>query len=480
MKNPSRATQKTFQLIAAVLLALTGIAWMLFTARAERQAQIDPSGTAPADATSSTPALPPIVVPDPSITISTTAAAPGLLATETSSFTTEPSDTVTPTLTASVTPTATPGPTQVFLPAVIRPGLPVPSVKTLICASPSIPIPDNHAEGISHILSSTDTRVITDLDIRLNINHTMVGDISVRLEHQPSGKSITLINRPGHPASTYGCTVNHITAILDDEMSWSAEDKCLAVPPAIAGSFIPDEPLNTFDGDLLAGQWKLTVIDNAQYDTGSLTSWCIFASVSPDPAQPTPTPEIPTLPNQRILSGITGQPQKYNLDCETRSAIDWARYFGVVIGEDQFFNGLPSTDNPDTGFVGDVNGVWGQIPPDDYGVHAQPIAARLRHYGLQATARRYMSWGELKSEIAAGRPVIVWVIGALRYGIPEIYTPSDGLHTVVAAYEHTLVATGYTQTSIYLLNGGVIAPYPIEKFLDSWSVLGNMAVIAAP
>jgi len=91
--------------------------------------------------------------------------------------------------------------------------------------------------------------------------------------------------------------------------------------------------------------------------------------------------------------------------------VDWANYLGRSINEYTFLNQLPKSDNPDKGFVGSVYGTWGQIPPDPYGVHAPPVAALLREYGLNAYAHRPLSWDQLRAEIAHGNPVIVWVIG---------------------------------------------------------------------
>jgi uncharacterized protein YvpB len=176
------------------------------------------------------------------------------------------------------------------------------------------------------------------------------------------------------------------------------------------------------------------------------------------------------------------------LDCESRSAVDWARFFGFYINEYEFFNGLPPSDNPDQGFVGNVWGTWGQIPPAAYGVHAEPIAKRLRQYGLtQADAQQYLTWNHLKAEIAAGRPVIVWILGSgysgYEYvvpGIPIYYQSIDGHISTVARFEHTVILTGYDQDSVTYLNGANIYQKSLEEFLQSWSALGNMAVVYQP
>jgi TolB protein len=197
----------------------------------------------------------------------------------------------------------------------------------------------------------------------------------------------------------------------------------------------------------------------------------------------TPTPTgTPTasVPSQANITGISGRFQALPLDCESRSAVDWAAYFGVEIDELEFFYSLPQSDNPDKGFVGDVHGSWGQIPPKPYGVHAEPVAALLRAYGLDAQAVRDVSLDALRSEIAAGRPVIAWVTGQVAWGTPVPYTASDGSRTIVARYEHTVMVIGYNKHEVRILDGAQVYTRQWGDFERSWAVLGNMAVIMRP
>ena len=183
------------------------------------------------------------------------------------------------------------------------------------------------------------------------------------------------------------------------------------------------------------------------------------------------------LPLEAEVSEISGKRQSLPLSCESRSAVDWAGYFGTEIDEIEFFEGIPSSDNPDLGFVGDVNGSWGQIPPDPYGVHAEPVAQRLREYRLKAKAVRGMTLEEIQAEIASGQPVITWVIGHVGFGDSEEYTSSSGETTVVAKFEHTVVVIGYTENKITVLDGSRIYSVYKKTFTRSWDVLGNQAVI---
>jgi uncharacterized protein YvpB len=184
------------------------------------------------------------------------------------------------------------------------------------------------------------------------------------------------------------------------------------------------------------------------------------------------------LPEAAYVSGLIGRAQTYPLSCESRSAVDWAAYWGVSISESEFLLALPVTDNPDAGFVGSYYGAWGSIPPASYGVHAKPVAALLRQYGLQAEARYDLSWDDLRAEIAAGRPVIVWVIGQMWPGTPVPYNTSDGHNTIVARFEHTMIVTGYNSAYVYATDSstGAGMAFYHSTFLNSWSVLGNMAI----
>jgi uncharacterized protein YvpB len=198
---------------------------------------------------------------------------------------------------------------------------------------------------------------------------------------------------------------------------------------------------------------------------------------------PTSTPSTTVTPSQTptpldetFIEGIRGRWAAYSLDCEARSAVDWAAYFGVQIEEITFFNQLPVSDDPETGFVGDVQAPWGQTPPDPYGVYAGPVADFLRDYGLNAVPVRGMTWDQLRAEISQGRPVIVWVVGRVGEGTPIAYTSSLGQQTTVARFEHTVIVTGYSKLTVTVLDGYWVYSRSIRDFLTSWEVLGNMAI----
>jgi subtilisin-like proprotein convertase family protein/uncharacterized protein YvpB len=352
----------------------------------------------------------------------------------------------------------------------------------LFCADLNNPlyIPDNDAPGINSDISISDTRFLVNTRLYLDISHSFVGDLVVTLSNLSSNQSVNVIDRPGIPP--YGCNNSDIVTILDDGAIQYADDQCAVSPHAISGIYLPMQGLSTFSGTSASGTWRLNVSDHYNNDIGYLNQWCLEMNLADSIPAPTSTPNPIILPPTAYVGGMSGQDQALNLDCESRSAVDWAKHFGFNIDEFDFQSHLPGSDDPEAGFVGNPDGNWGNIPPADYGVHAPSVANILSEYGLTASSIKSLSWDDLRSEIAAGNPVIVWIIGdAFRNivnGTPHYYTAdSTGNLSIVAPNEHTVILVGYDSSYVKVLNGARFFDIQIDQFLDSWSVLDFMAVL---
>ncbi len=183
------------------------------------------------------------------------------------------------------------------------------------------------------------------------------------------------------------------------------------------------------------------------------------------------------VPDSAYVSGFVGYAQSYTLDCEARSAVDLAAYFGVNIGHSDFLSRLPKSDDPNEGFVGNYYDPRGKIPPASYGVYEEPVARLLQQYGLNAVGAYGFSEIALKAQIAAGRPVMVWVVGNTEMGYPVSYTASStGRTTAVVPFQHTVVVIGYDANTVTIQDGGMKYSRDWSTFLLSWGVLGNRAV----
>ncbi len=149
------------------------------------------------------------------------------------------------------------------------------------CDSPASPlaIPGNDPLGVSDTIVIAGSGVIADLRVCLRIDHTRVGDLSASLTHVETGTTVTLVDRPGVPSSPLGCSGDDIIAVLDDAAAAAVEDECAGAVPTIAGTFLPNEPLSAFDGEGIAGSWRLTVADIANPNTGSLIGWSLIPAL---------------------------------------------------------------------------------------------------------------------------------------------------------------------------------------------------------
>ncbi|MCA9933972.1 MAG: proprotein convertase P-domain-containing protein [Anaerolineales bacterium] len=154
----------------------------------------------------------------------------------------------------------------------------------VFCSAPGVSIPDGDPNGVSDSLVVSALGTILDLDVVVTATHTYVGDLIFTLENVDTGTAVTLIDRPGYPTSTFGCSANDVTALLDDEASNPVENAC---PPD--GTYSPQQPLSAFDTADMAGTWTLTVSDNASADTGTLDEWCLQATLCMFPAAPSIT-----------------------------------------------------------------------------------------------------------------------------------------------------------------------------------------------
>jgi uncharacterized protein YvpB len=243
-------------------------------------------------------------------------------------------------------------------------------------------------------------------------------------------------------------------------------------------------PINTISQTISVTTTPLTTVTQTPTQTQTATPTITFTLTKQSTATPTSTASptsTPTLPSSARITNISGRSQSMPLSCEASSASDWARFFGYEISESAIQAKLPLSDNPNRGFVGSVYGTWGQIPPNPYGVHADPIAIVLRSYGVKARSYYNASFQMIQKEIAQGHPVIVWVVGKVwSGGVQMVYESKNDGPIIVAPYEHTVMVIGYNESEVIILDGSTIYSKSISTFLDSWEKLGSMIVVWKP
>lgn len=126
-------------------------------------------------------------------------------------------------------------------------------------------IPPQGTQGtVSDTLVVTDTRDVTDVNVRLDIAHDFVSDLRISLIG-PTGIEVLLFNRRGGGGSDLDGT------LFTDESSVPISQG--AAPFDRAGGYRPEQPLGAFDGLAANGSWTLVIQDVAPLNAGFLFGW---------------------------------------------------------------------------------------------------------------------------------------------------------------------------------------------------------------
>ena len=113
-------------------------------------------------------------------------------------------------------------------------------------------------------LDIADAISIQDINVRVNIAHTYISDIRVRLIG-PDGTVVTLFSRRGGAA-------DDLRVLFDDQASLPISQ----APTNFAGTYRPEASLSAFQGKSAAGRWLLEVTDYAYLDAGRLESFSLI------------------------------------------------------------------------------------------------------------------------------------------------------------------------------------------------------------
>ncbi len=180
---------------------------------------------------------------------------------------------------------------------------------TTVCndfsTSPSLPIPDGDPNGITSTIDVNQNISITDLNVTVNISHTWISDLIIRLT-SPQGTTITLFNRNCY-------NEDNINTVFDDEGSTMACDSINA-----GNHYQPVDALSAFDGEDAQGTWTLFVSDNANQDSGTLNSWNLNICTMMGVEELNPVSGLQIYPNPadefiRIQFFATNSAQKINI-----------------------------------------------------------------------------------------------------------------------------------------------------------------------
>jgi subtilisin-like proprotein convertase family protein len=131
----------------------------------------------------------------------------------------------------------------------------------------AVPIPDNNPTGASVTINVPDTGPVTDVNVRIRLDHTFDSNLVIGLSHATSGNALS--NGNGGSGDNYGTGANDCSGtktVFDD----SAATPISAGTAPFAGTFMPQSGLSIHNGSPNNGAWILTVVDTVAGDTGTI------------------------------------------------------------------------------------------------------------------------------------------------------------------------------------------------------------------
>ncbi|WP_338789950.1 proprotein convertase P-domain-containing protein [Bernardetia sp. MNP-M8] len=140
-------------------------------------------------------------------------------------------------------------------------------------------IPDNNnTTGVPHTINIPATaNLISDVNLDIEINHTRIGDLYVRLI-SPTGTFRDLLANPLN--GTGSCTGNSIRVTLDDQAADFVQNQCGAGVPSINGTYIPNQSLASFINENPSGNWTIRVYDLIGGNVGRIMSATLHITTS--------------------------------------------------------------------------------------------------------------------------------------------------------------------------------------------------------
>ncbi|KPM32319.1 Proprotein convertase P [Croceitalea dokdonensis DOKDO 023] len=138
----------------------------------------------------------------------------------------------------------------------------------------SIGIPADVPSTISTSLFFVEDLRLSDVNVSLEIDHTFLEDLIIRLT-SPSGTVVTLLSN--------NCgSANNLNAVFDAD----GDPFACSGNPAISGTVQPLGSLESFNGESIIGEWILSIEDTLASDGGELKSFslefCVEGVFRPD------------------------------------------------------------------------------------------------------------------------------------------------------------------------------------------------------
>jgi glucose/arabinose dehydrogenase/subtilisin-like proprotein convertase family protein len=256
---------------------------------------------------------------------------PNATLTRTPTHTAFPSPTRTPANTTTPRPTATvrtPTPTRT---PILPTATPMPDFCAPVTIQPNASIPDNKPAYSCFDVVVNDLGLVTSMTLKVAITHTYVGDVRLQLR-SPNSMTLTVLNRPGHPATRYGDSSNLSATypvtfaqnaannaelmgniLLNSGTVCRHDRRCTFAPNPNGDVTSLSNSFAGFVGLMSKGTWQVCMADASSRDLGTLQSATLDLVCAAPPAV-TPVPQINEVPPQPTDEQSGEKPEEIQYD----------------------------------------------------------------------------------------------------------------------------------------------------------------------
>ncbi|WP_280701347.1 C39 family peptidase [Kitasatospora sp. GP82] len=200
---------------------------------------------------------------------------------------------------------------------------------------------------------------------------------------------------------------------------------------------------------------------------------------------------IGAVPSGAVGTGVPMYQQQLGNDCEAASLRMVLAARGVLVGDQDVLARIgvdlthyqagdsgPLAGDPFRSFVGDPDG--SEADGTGFGVYYPPVAQAAQSYGLSLEAAgQGISPAQLRTEVSAGHPAVVWVDYGWRYLAANSYTAYDGRQVTYAGpSEHSVVVSAVSDGQVLVDDPARGQSWISEAAFDAgYATYGEMAVI---
>ncbi|MDE3245721.1 MAG: proprotein convertase P-domain-containing protein, partial [Acidobacteriota bacterium] len=133
-------------------------------------------------------------------------------------------------------------------------------------------IPDS-GNMVDQVINVPTVGTISDVNVKIRLNHTWDGDLSISLV-SPNGTVVPLSSNRGGSGDNFGSGATDCSGtftVFDD----AAATAISGGSAPFIGTFRPESPLSAMNGGPANGNWTLKINDCCAFDSGTLYCWQI-------------------------------------------------------------------------------------------------------------------------------------------------------------------------------------------------------------